>query len=672
MSNRTDFAALPATPLNHFRLHFYAAVSHVFAAAARVSAAEPIAECLQALSGYDDQLRACGVPAMPATATLAWWKDVIIAWERSADPFLPVRAVRNAIGVGVDDMIVVFAAGLADEDARFGTLFERLNETHGQRGQSRPIAAVLADGRRDDGRADLRTALARLAACGLVRIVNADAPRAQQALDVPALVWDVFRGERVERPAPWLRYLPPAALPATADLILSAPNAGQLSASARLVASGQVGTVIVRGPQHNGRRTALRAIARASGFGVLDVAGRLDDDRWRQLALLATAMQAMPVVAWEAAPGERIELQRPEWFAGPIGIAIGRSGGIGGHTDDHAITLTLGMPGVEERRARWRRELGGGEADAIADHFRTPSGQIARLASLARAQAALAGRQSPAIDDVREASRLLNAQALETLATRVPSTGDWTDLAVRDDTIRELLDLELRCRQREHGLETWTGSGVRALFRGPSGSGKSLAARLLAAGLQRDLYRVDLSSIVDKYIGETEKNLDRVLSRAEELDVVLLFDEGDALLTQRTGVGSANDRYANLETNFLLQRLEAFEGILVVTTNAGERIDAAFERRMDVVVEFHPAQAAERWALWHLHLPTPHAVPPDFLDELASRCVLSGGQIKNAVQHAALQAMPRGTIDAAMLDAAVRREYRKAGAVCPLRSVVTA
>ena len=111
----------------------------------------------------------------------------------------------------------------------------------------------------------------------------------------------------------------------------------------------------------------------------------------------------------------------------------------------------------------------------------------------------------------------------------------------------------------------------------------------------------------------------------------------------------------------------------MVTTNAGERIDAAFERRMDVVVEFQPAQAAERWALWQLHLPVTHTVPPDFLDELASRCVLSGGQIRNAVQHAGLQAMPRrGAIDAALLEAAVRREYRKAGAVCPLRPVVPA
>jgi SpoVK/Ycf46/Vps4 family AAA+-type ATPase len=175
---------------------------------------------------------------------------------------------------------------------------------------------------------------------------------------------------------------------------------------------------------------------------------------------------------------------------------------------------------------------------------------------------------------------------------------------------------------------------------------------------------------VNKYIGETEKNLDRVLSRAEELDVMLLVDEGDSLLTQRTNVQSSNDRYANLETNYLLQRLECFEGILIVivTTNAGDRIDAAFERRMDVVVEFQPPQPAERWEMWQLHLPSPHEVDPDFLNDLATRCALAGGQIRNAVLHASLLALEAGRIvDTRLLDTAVRREYRKAGAVCPLR-----
>jgi SpoVK/Ycf46/Vps4 family AAA+-type ATPase len=210
------------------------------------------------------------------------------------------------------------------------------------------------------------------------------------------------------------------------------------------------------------------------------------------------------------------------------------------------------------------------------------------------------------------------------------------------------------------------------LFSGPSGTGKTMAARLLASALDMDLYRVDLSSVVNKYIGETEKNLNQAFSRAEELDVILLLDEGDALLTSRTSVQTSNDRYANLETNFLLQRIEAFDGILLVTTNAAGRIDSAFQRRMDVVVDFRAPEPNERWLIWQIHLPENHQVDPRWLEEAALRCVLTGGQIRNAVLHASLLALSHGgRIGTAHAEEAVRREYRKTGAVCPLRRLTT-
>jgi SpoVK/Ycf46/Vps4 family AAA+-type ATPase len=209
---------------------------------------------------------------------------------------------------------------------------------------------------------------------------------------------------------------------------------------------------------------------------------------------------------------------------------------------------------------------------------------------------------------------------------------------------------------------------VRALFSGPSGTGKTLAARLLANVLQMDLYRLDLSAVVNKYIGETEKNLNQIFSRAEELDVMLLLDEGDALLTQRTGVQTSNDRYANLETNYLLQRIESFEGILLVTTNAGDRIDSAFQRRMDVVIDFSPPDAHERWSIWQQHLPAYHLIDHSLLEEVAGRCKLTGGEIRNAALHASLLALADGGIvTSAQLEAAIQREYRKSGGVCPLR-----
>jgi SpoVK/Ycf46/Vps4 family AAA+-type ATPase len=230
---------------------------------------------------------------------------------------------------------------------------------------------------------------------------------------------------------------------------------------------------------------------------------------------------------------------------------------------------------------------------------------------------------------------------------------------------------------------------VRALLTGPSGTGKTLAARLLAAELGMDLYRVDLASVINKYVGETEKNLHRVLSTAEELDVVLLLDEGDALLGRRTEVSTANDRYANVETDYLLQRLEHYSGIVLVTSNLADNIDPAFQRRMDRVVDFSPPSAEERLAIWSIHLPEDHAVDESTLRRVARECALNGGQIRNAAQQATLLALDdagestsptkAGTYGEQLravsenvkvrdehVVAAVREEYQKDGAVCPL------
>jgi SpoVK/Ycf46/Vps4 family AAA+-type ATPase len=269
-----------------------------------------------------------------------------------------------------------------------------------------------------------------------------------------------------------------------------------------------------------------------------------------------------------------------------------------------------------------------------------------------------------------------NRQALETLATPLTAVSGWSSLVVPERVASELEVLEARCHSRERLLDHVgpafihnLNRGVRALFSGPSGTGKTLAARALAGALQMDVYRVDLASVVNKYIGETEKNLNRIFTYAEELDIILLLDEGDSLMTQRTDVRGANDRYANLETNFLLQRLESYEGIILITTNASQRIDQAFIRRLDVVVDFVLPEADQRRLLWQLHLPPCHAVEELFLERVVERCKLSGGQIRNSALHASLLALheirPVSDND---LAAALQREYRKAGHPYPLAS----
>jgi SpoVK/Ycf46/Vps4 family AAA+-type ATPase len=308
----------------------------------------------------------------------------------------------------------------------------------------------------------------------------------------------------------------------------------------------------------------------------------------------------------------------------------------------------------------------------FAVQTRLTGGNIRRVGSAAAGFARLAGRSTIQREDVRRACRTLQAARLETLAVCLPTQGAWHDLAVDDRTREELTALTTRCRFREQLASTSAAVaqgnvGVRALFTGSSGTGKTLAARLVAASLGKDLYRVDLSAAVNKYLGETEKNLNQAFAAAEELDVVLLLDEGDALMANRTDVGSSNDRYANLETNFLLQRIESFDGILLVTSNAADRIDRAFARRMDVVVNFRAPDEWRRYDILKLHLAA-EDVDDDWLQQIACRCALTGGQLRNVAADARLLALQEGgTLRPEHLFAALAREYDKRGATCPLR-----
>ena len=681
------FIDIPPTPADHFRLYFYAAVLRVVEIAALAcETLEAAFEQFPFLAGYCDEMAPFGLGDLTLGTASGWWQEALAAWEARTATHLPLRALREVAGLDHTGVVILMLAGLIEEDARFGQLFAALQGAD----QDRPTAGLLGGWWADTAGSDLRATLRRLREHGLVQVLNPEAPRGAWVLQPPALLWDALSGDLRPRLAPWLLYRSSDELFGLDELILPDKLQRTLETLPALLASGALPALVVRGPQQNGRRTLLGALAQATGRGLLLMSGPAGpaDERWRVVGPLATALHAMPVVTLDLAPGETAELPALHGYAGPLGVATGRQGGLRGPAVEQALTLTLDLPHAALRREHWRRLLEDGALpaadaperqsaalDAIADGFRLTSGNIHRAAALARSYAALDGRCGLSPADVRRAGRALNRQALDTLAQHLPAEGDWSQLVAAADTLHALELLERRCRHRERlptavgvGFGAGLGPGVRALFSGPSGTGKTLAARLLAAALQKDLYRVDLAAVVDKYIGETEKNLSQLFARAEELDVVLLLDEGDALLTKRTSVKSSNDRYANLETNYLLQRIESYEGILLVTTNAAQRIDEAFQRRMDVVVEFRSPEPAERWAIWQLHLPARHAVHAGMLDEVARRCALNGGQIRNAALYAALLALDDGeVVTADHLEAAVQREYRKLGAVCPLR-----
>jgi len=673
------FPDLPQTPAEHFKLYFYAAVLHILEQVAQsFESHEAMFEQFPFLVGYHDELASRGLDGQTLDAAKVWWHHALDAWEGKMDAPLPICALRKAAGLDYAAFTLLISIGLIEEDARFGMLFETMQSSSGSH---RPTFGLLNAWWREpvDG-GEVRAVLRRLQDLGLVQVVNPDAPRIEWALQLPGLLWDVLRGDTREQLAPWLRYVRPAQLLPYEDLIISDALWHILTTLPTLLDSGEVQALVVRGPHHNGRRTMLGAVARMLGYGILEIngLGETDDERRRPVGSLATLLHALPVFVFDLAPGETAELPYLYGYDGPVGVVLGKQGGVKGPQLERALTLTLETPGSEERRQLWQRSFGMhpvSDLDEMSEHLRMTSGNIQRTAQLARGYAMLGGHEAVTLADVRQASHSLNRQVLETLATFVEPSGDWSQLAASAETQRELFNLENRCRYRER-LRNFVGTvlcaqlnaGVRVLFSGPSGTGKTLAARLLASVLHIDLYRLDLSTVVNKYIGETEKNLNRVFALVEELDVILLLDEGDALLTRRTNVQTSNDRYANLETNYLLQRLETFEGILIVTTNASERIDSAFQRRLDMVIDFRPPEAAERWVIWQLHLPAAHAIDLPLLQEIVARCNLTGGQIRNVVLHASLLGLSDGgMITSAHLEAALQREYRKMGAIYPLR-----
>jgi len=306
-------------------------------------------------------------------------------------------------------------------------------------------------------------------------------------------------------------------------------------------------------------------------------------------------------------------------------------------------------------------------ASAVAP-YRLSDAQIRRAASAAVELAAFEGLPlGPS--QLRRAALGQSASGLEQHSRRIRPAVGWPDLLLPALQLGQLHELAQRARHRDQVLGSWglragggRGRGVVALFAGESGTGKTLAAEVVAADLGLDLYVVQLSAIVDKYVGETEKNLERVFTEADRVDAVLLFDEADAVFGKRSEVKDSHDRYANMESAYLLQRLESFDGVAVLTTNLRSNIDDAFTRRLDLVVDFPFPGVEQRRAIWQHSLrrvPTASGLDAAYC---AREFELSGGSVRSAVTTAAYLAAGRGdaVTEADLLEGA-RREYRKAG-----------
>jgi hypothetical protein len=334
-----------------------------------------------------------------------------------------------------------------------------------------------------------------------------------------------------------------------------------------------------------------------------------------------------------------------------------------------AIVVDLPVASFGERVALWNAALGpvggrlNGHAERLAGHFRLPSDAV-------WAAAAEAGDGSDPAGEV--ASRLWQAcrsrarAGLDGLAQCIEPRADWEDLVLPPREVAALRAVLRHTRHRARVHEEWRaegpghcGGGVSALFAGPSGTGKSLAAEVIAAELELDLYRVDLSQVVSKYVGETEKHLCRVFDAAERSGAVLVVDEADALFGRRSEVKDSHDRYANIEVSYLLQRMESYCGLAVLTTNLRESIDDAFVRRLGFIVTFPFPDAHHRRELWLRAFGPRVPVAELDVDRLA-QLNLSGGSIRNCAVHAAFLAAERSS--AVTMDdllAAARVEYEK-------------
>jgi SpoVK/Ycf46/Vps4 family AAA+-type ATPase len=312
----------------------------------------------------------------------------------------------------------------------------------------------------------------------------------------------------------------------------------------------------------------------------------------------------------------------------------------------------------------------------VADRFAIGPGTIHRVcARLAAPSPSGNGAPAERVDRTVELDSAIRQHletGLGTTATRVTRLASWSRVVLPPDVQDSVLELIARIKHRRTVYDTWgydqlvtTSRGVTALFQGGPGTGKTLVAGAIANELGMDLYRVDLSRVMSKWIGETEQNLAKLFDAAEDGHAIILFDEADSLFAKRTEVKSSVDRYANLEVNYLLQRLDTFEGIAILTTNFGTSIDRAFKRRLSFRLTFPFPDEDAREALWRAHMASgvPRAGEFDFGD-LARRYRLSGGYIRNAALRAAFLAAEEHTpLTQEHLVRAIQAEFREIGKI---------
>ena len=344
------------------------------------------------------------------------------------------------------------------------------------------------------------------------------------------------------------------------------------------------------------------------------------------------------------------------------------------------VSIQLPVPSYVERKQLWESHLNGHlptahdvDLAALSNKFLLTGGQIRDAVVSAQNLALWQASEEFSMKDLYAACRAQSNRKLSALAHKIESKYTWADIVLPKEQMTQLSEITSYIKHRQLVYGEWNfdqklslGKGLNVLFTGPSGTGKTMAAGIIANELKLDIYKIDLSTVVSKYIGETEKNLSRIFREAETSNAILFFDEADALFGKRSEVRDSHDRYANIEISYLLQRMEEYEGMVILATNLRKNMDEAFVRRMHFVVEFPFPEEEYRYRIWTNIFPreAPIDKSADF-EFLAQRFKITGGNIKNiALSAAFLAADAGGKVTTKHLIRATKREFQKMGKLC--------
>jgi hypothetical protein len=565
------------------------------------------------------------------------------------------------------DTELLLLAGLADEHEGYASVLRLLHP----RGEPRPTAGLAAQlfCRSTEERIALRWLLERGSAvrAGALRVGD-EGPATERSLFLADGLWNALAGIEA-----WPRVLDVSRETAIQCGLEEWLDSTVVRQAAYAIAVDRRAIVVIGTEDTElGIARALALVERAGrDAAVSRPAGRLRGEDERGLSVHCVAHDAVPVVgvSWDAGENAEPPVVSLETHPG-VTVVVARPGSPL-RTRKPILSLAVTRPSPVARGRAWRELVPtlAHESASLAVRYALEPVQIATLAT----DLSLSD-DAPTMQDVALAVRARNEVELGAGTSLLRPTATWDRLVLARDRMDQLREAVARLRHQTTVFDQWgfpdgrPGSrGVRLLFAGPPGTGKSLAAEAMAAELGLDLLTVDLSRLVSKWLGETEKNLAKVFERAERTQAVLLFDEADALFAKRTDVADAHDRYANLETAYLLSRLERFDGLAILATNLKDQIDPAFIRRLECVIDFNEPGIGERERLWLSHLPAGAPVADDvILAELAELYPIAGGLIRNASLAAAfLATADGGTITRQHLFHAVHREYEKAGRAFP-------